>query len=263
MEADPPTSQKALALHFVCSSDEERYRIITRHLDTLLDFAENGLGEDVVVRFTLLSTACSMFARYIASAYDFTERYRDIYGSDSPAPTGTRLDVLHHTAGRMGYPVDAARRFFDTLVGDQNVIYQNVVFGIRVPDHPPGQEGLSFSERQLSLNQWYIRDYGVSTVVPYVPVPAPKCEQCIDGSEPCRIYPGASANGCAQCALKSRRCSLLDYGQGDVRQDVQHGLRRLSAAVSQVNSSMGAAGPLPPADARLPPSPPSQAREDD
>ena len=32
---------------------------------------------------------------------------------------------------------------------------------------------LSFSERQLSLNQWYIRNYGVSTVVPYVPVPAP------------------------------------------------------------------------------------------
>ncbi|KAI5821815.1 hypothetical protein K523DRAFT_319768, partial [Schizophyllum commune Tattone D] len=162
----------------------------------------------------------------------------------------------------MGYPADAARRFFDTLVGDQNVIYQNVVFGIRVPDHPPGQEGLSFSERQLSLNQWYIRDYGVSTVVPYVPVPALRCEQCIDGSEPCRIYPGASAKGCAQCALTSRHCSLLDHGQGDVRRDVEHGLRQLSAAVSQVNSSMRVASPLPPADASLPSSIPPQAGED-
>ncbi|KAL1712516.1 hypothetical protein EV715DRAFT_296994 [Schizophyllum commune] len=192
MEPNPPTSQKALARHFVCSSDEERYRLITRHLETLLDFAENGLEEDVIVRFTLVATACSMFARYIASAYDFNERYRNVYGCDSSATAGTRLDVLHRTAGRMGYPADAARRFFDTLVGDQNAIYQNVVFGIRVPDHPPGQEGLSFSERQLSLNQWYIRDYGVSTVVPYVPVPALRCEQCIDGSEPCRIYPAYS-----------------------------------------------------------------------
>ena len=76
----------------------------------------NGSDEHINVRYVLAATAYSMFARYILSAHTFMESYRDVHGPDTPSLVGTELDILHRMAGRMGYPADAARRFFDNVV---------------------------------------------------------------------------------------------------------------------------------------------------
>ena len=121
MDADPRTSQKALAVRFICSSDDDRYDMITDHLDSLLDYEANSPPQDSAVRTSLVATACSMFARYAMSAKNFSTLHCDAYGPDPSPPGETQTDFLHRMAGKMGYPADAARHFFDCLVVSLNM----------------------------------------------------------------------------------------------------------------------------------------------
>ncbi|KAI5822315.1 hypothetical protein K523DRAFT_326509 [Schizophyllum commune Tattone D] len=181
----------------------------------------------------LLITACCMYARYLATVSAFGKAYRDVHGPD-PSSSGESIADRHHLmAERAGYPAGAARRFFDALVRDKKLIYRRVVLGIPFPELST-VERLNFTEDQLSVNEWYGNEYGVSSMIASDGVPAPACAQCLRSRRHCSVVE-LHRNGCVQCTVRSRRCSLLNDGQAGLRQNMAYGLEELSSVASQLN----------------------------
>ncbi|KAI4294250.1 hypothetical protein K525DRAFT_274485 [Schizophyllum commune Loenen D] len=261
MDANPHQRQKALVFRFVCSSDAQRYEIISQDLDSLLAYAEDFWEQDYPVDWMLLVTAYSMYARYTTSIHAFAKLYRDVHGPQLPFSGETPADRLFRMADLMGYSVDAVWRFFATFALNRSVIHDRFILEAPLPDHPSDHR-LNIAEDLLQTNEWYMQEYGASTMVPDLSVKTPACEQCLDSSEACVRFPGATRNGCAPCAVRSRPCSLLNHGLGGVHQDVEHAVRELSAQVSRLNATARGAHTLPPRTGDRLPSMDLQVRED-